>query len=94
LKLDENLTDAIDYTQLLFADFGRLLILIVLAIIPIVDFVVLGYLGNVMKAPKDPKQLPPLENYFDLWFQGLKILIIALIYLVIPLVFIIPFFDF
>lgn len=94
MKLDENLTDAIDYTKLLFADLGRLLILIVLAIIPIVDFVVLGYLGNVMKAPKDPKKLPPLENYFDLWFQGLKILIIALIYMIIPLVFIIPFLDF
>ena len=91
MKLDENLTDAIDYTKLLFADLGRLLILIVLAIIPIVDFVVLGYLGNVMKAPKDSKQLPPLENYFDLWFQGLQILVASIIFMIIPLILAVPF---
>lgn len=91
MKLDENLTDAIDYTKLLFADFGRLIILIILDIIPIVNFVVLGYLGNVMKAPKDSKQLPPLENYLDLWFQGLQIFVASIVFMIIPLILAIPF---
>jgi hypothetical protein len=85
LKLDVNLTESIDYTKLLFADLGRLLLLIVLAIIPIVNFVVLGYLGKVIKEPKDSKQLPPLENYFELWIQGLKIICAVVILMIIPL---------
>jgi hypothetical protein len=91
LKLDVNLTDSIDYAKILFADLGRLLILVILDIIPIVNFVVLGYLGNVIKEPRDSKQLPPLENYFELWIQGLKILVASIIFMIIPLALTIPF---
>jgi hypothetical protein len=91
LKLDVNLTDSIDYTKMLFADLGRLLILVILDIIPIVNFVVLGYLGNVMKEPRDSKQLPPLENYFELWIQGLKIFVASIVFMIIPLILAIPF---
>jgi hypothetical protein len=76
---------------MLFADLGRLLILVILDIIPIVNFVVLGYLGNVMKEPRDPKQLPPLENYFELWIQGLKIFVASIVFMIIPLILAIPF---
>jgi len=91
LKLDVNLTESIDYTKMLFADLGRLLILVILDIIPIVNFVVLGYLGNVIKEPLDSKQLPPLDNYFELWIQGLKIFVASIIFMIIPLVLTIPF---
>jgi hypothetical protein len=91
LKLDVNLTDSIDYAKLLFADFGKLLLLIILDIIPIVNLVVVGYLGNVIKAPKDSKQLPPLENYIDLWIQGLKIAFASIIFMIIPLILTVPF---
>jgi hypothetical protein len=91
MKLDENLSKAIDYTTMLFSDLGRLLILIVLDIIPIVNFVVLGYVGNVIKQPKDSEQLPPLENYFDLWIQGLKIAVAGFIFMIIPMLLIGPF---
>ena len=76
---------------MLFSDLGRLLILIVLDVIPIVNFVVLGYIGNVIKEPKDSKQLPPLTNFFDLWIQGLKILVAAFIFMIIPIVLVGPF---
>ncbi|UCE29256.1 MAG: DUF4013 domain-containing protein [Candidatus Bathyarchaeota archaeon] len=91
MKLDKNLTDSINYTQLLFADLGRLLILIVLDIIPIVNLVVLGYVSRVIKEPPNSKELPPLENYWDLWVQGLKIVVAAIVYMIIPLVLIVPF---
>ena len=91
MKLDVNLTDSIDYTQMLFADLGRLLILVILDIIPIVNFVVLGYLGNVIKEPRDSKQLPPLENYFDLWIQGLQMFVASIVFMIIPLILAIPF---
>ena len=91
MKLDVNLTESIDYTKMLFADLGRLLILVILDIIPIVNFVVLGYLGNVIKEPRDSKQLPPLDNYFELWIQGLKIFVASIVFMIIPLILAIPF---
>lgn len=91
MKLDVNLTESIDYTKMLFADLGRLLILVILDIIPIVNFVVLGYLGNVIKEPRDSEQLPPLDNYFELWIQGLKIFVASIVFMIIPLILAIPF---
>jgi hypothetical protein len=91
LKLDVNLTDSIDYTKMLFDDLGRLLILVILDIIPIVNFVVLGYLGNVIKEPGDSEQLPPLDNYFALWIQGLEIFVASFVFMIIPLILAIPF---
>jgi hypothetical protein len=91
MKLDENLSKAINYTTMLFSDLGRLLILIVLDIIPIVNFVVMGYIGNVIKQPKDSEELPPLEKYFDLWVQGLKIAVASFIFMIIPMLLIGPF---
>ena len=91
MKLDENLSKAINYTTMLFSDLGRLLILIILDIIPIVNFVVVGYIGNVIKQPKDSNELPPLENYFDLWVQGLKIIVASFIFMIIPMLLIVPF---
>jgi hypothetical protein len=91
LKLDVNLTNSIDYAKLLFADFGKLLLLIILDIIPLVNFIVAGYIGNVMKEPRNSKQLPPLENYFDLWIQGLKIVVASIIFMIIPLILTGPF---
>ena len=91
MKLDENLSKAINYTTMLFSDLGRLLILIVLDIIPIVNFVVMGYIGNVIKQPKDSEELPPLEKYFDLWVQGLKIAVASFVFMIIPMLLIGPF---
>ena len=91
MKLDKNLTDTINYTQILFTDLGRLLILIVLDIIPIVNLIVLGYVSKVIKEPPDSKELPPLENYWHLWVQGLKILVAVIIFMIIPLILIAPF---
>jgi hypothetical protein len=91
LKLDENLTDSINYTQTLFTDLGRLLILIVLDIIPIINLIVLGYACKVIKASPESTTLPPLDNYWDLWVQGLKIVVAAIIYMIIPIILVIPF---
>ena len=55
------------------------------------NLVVLGYLGNVIKEPKDSNQLPPLTNYFDLWVQGLKLIVASVIFMIIPIVLIGPF---
>jgi magnesium-transporting ATPase (P-type) len=86
LKLGAILTDSFNYTKLLFNDIGRLLMLMIFSVIPVVNLIVLGYLGNVMKQPKDSKQLPQLDNYVELLIQGLKMGIVTVIYMIIPLV--------
>jgi hypothetical protein len=91
LKLDKNLTDSINYAQLLFTDLGRLLILIVLDIIPIVNLVVLGYMSQVIRESPESTTLPPLDNYWDLWVRGLKVVVAAIIFLIIPIILIVPF---
>jgi len=68
--------------------------LVILGIIPVVNLIVLGYLGNVLKEPKDSKQLPPLDNYVELWISGLKIGIVSLVYMIIPFLLVVSFFDF
>ena len=91
MKLDKNLTDSINYTQILFTDLGRLLVLIIFDIIPIVNLVVLGYVSRVIKEHPDSKGLPSLEKYWDLWVQGLKIVVAAIIYMIVPIILIVPF---
>jgi hypothetical protein len=61
-------------------------LLAILDVIPIVNFIVLGYIGNIMKQPKDSNQLPPLENYGELFIQGLKIIVACVILMIVPLV--------
>jgi len=90
LKLDVNLTDSLTYTKLLFNDLGQLLLLIILDVIPIVNLIVAGYLVNIVKQPKDSNQLPPLTNFVDLWIQGLKVAIAAIIFMIIPILLFIP----
>jgi hypothetical protein len=91
MKLEVNLTDSFNYTKLLFNDLGRLLLLVILDIIPIVNFIVVGYLANVIKQPKDSNELPPLENYFDLWVQGLLVVVASVIFMIIPIILVVPF---
>ncbi len=85
MNLTENLSKSFDYTKLLFNDLGRLVILAILDVIPIVNFIVLGYLGNVVKQPKDSNELPPLENWGELFGQGLKIFVASFLLMLIPL---------
>ena len=91
MKLEVNITDSIDYTKLLFNDLGRLVILAILDVIPIVNFIVMGYLWNVVKQPKKSNQLPPLENYGELWINGLKIFFASVIFMILPIILIVPF---
>ena len=91
MDLGQNLSRSIDYSRKLFADLGRLLILIVLDVIPIVNLAVVGYMTKVIKEPPTSDELPPLKEYVTLWVQGLKVTVAVIIYLIIPFIFIAPF---
>ncbi len=91
MDISQNLSSSVDYSKKLFADLGRLLILIVLDVIPIVNFAVVGYMTKVIKEPPTSDRLPPLKDYVNLWVQGLKVIAAAIVYLIIPIILIVPF---
>lgn len=91
MDLNQNLSSSIDYSRKLFADLGRLLILIVLDVIPIVNLVVVGYMTRVINESPTSDELPPLNDYGNLWVQGLKVAVAGFIFLIIPFILIAPF---
>jgi hypothetical protein len=85
LKLSANLSESFDYTKLLFKDIQHWIMLIIFSAIPVVNLVFLGYLGDIMKRPKNSKELPKLDNYEGLLIQGLKMGIVSIVYMIVPL---------
>lgn len=91
LDLEKNLRDSFEFGRRTTEDAGRLILLIILAVIPIVNLVVMGYATRVMKLSARSKEPPPLtipKDLAELWIQGLKVAIAALIYMIIPMSFI------
>jgi hypothetical protein len=86
MDLSDNLSNSFAFARKLFSDFGRLIILIVLDIIPIVNLIVTGYASRVLKESPGVDSPPKLENYGDLFIDGLKIVIASIIYMLIPLI--------
>jgi len=89
MDLSDNLNNSFAFARKLFSDFGRLIILIVLDIIPIVNLIVTGYASRVLKESPGADSPPKLENYGDLFIDGLKIVIASIIYMLIPLILIV-----
>ncbi len=73
-----------DFMAKLFKDVGNLLILIVLNVIPIVNFIVLGYYVRVVRADAD--EPPKVSDFGGLFIEGLKLVILALIYFIVPII--------
>ncbi|MEM2210728.1 MAG: DUF4013 domain-containing protein [Nitrososphaerales archaeon] len=86
MDLVDNLNDSLNFAKKMFDNLGKLLILIILNIIPIVNFIIIGYAARIIKDSPSIKEAPKLENYRSLWIQGLKILIVILIYSIIPII--------
>jgi len=86
LDLGQNINSSIDYARRLFDDFGRLAILIVLTIIPIAQLIICGFMARIIKETPESNTPPKLEKYGKLWIDGLKIAVVAIIYMIIPAV--------
>jgi hypothetical protein len=86
--------DAFDYTRKMFADLGRLIVLIVLAIIPIVNLIIVGYAAKVVKESPSLKEPPTLKDYGEMWIQGLKIVVASIIWMIVPIILIAAGFGF
>jgi hypothetical protein len=86
VDLSDNLSNSFAFAKRLFSDFGRLVILIVLDLIPIVNLIVAGYGFRVLKESPGAQDPPKLENYSEMFVNGLKMAVAAIIYMLIPLI--------
>lgn len=87
MRLEDIFSDSFDMAKKLMEDFGKLLILIVLSMIPILDLIVIGYGYRIIQIGRE--ELPELSNYMDLFINGLKIIIVAIIYFITPVLIIV-----
>lgn len=90
MNILENFSQSKTYTrQLLGLPIGKLLILIVLSIIPLINIVIIGYCGEILKKGKSNDLPASPENGGDLiklFIQGLKIVLVGIIYTIPMLV--------
>lgn len=96
MDIGKNIGQSFDYAKKLFDNLGQLLILIIISIIPIVDFIMLGYVMKVARETPESDHPPTLTNYGSLFVDGLKVVVVGIIYMIIPAILIglsvIPFF--
>ncbi len=83
MNLGDVLSDAANYTSKLTRRLGDLIILIILNIIPIANIVVVGYAARIIE--EGAEEPPKLEKYLELFVKGLKVLFVAALYSIIPM---------
>lgn len=84
------ISDAFEYTrEALVGKWMRWVLLTIVTIIPIVNFISFGYMMEIYRGTKPA---PELENWGTLFVDGLKLFIVALIYM-IPVIVIIAIFG-
>ncbi len=80
MGISENLSESFEYAkEALVGKWVRWILLIIISIIPIVDFIMYGYSIRVLRGIKPA---PELENYVQLFIDGLLYFIIAVIWMI------------
>jgi len=84
MNIGENISDSLRYP---FTDWVKMLILGIILMIPIVNFIGLGYYLRVISATfAGLNELPEFDEVGDLFINGLKMFVVAIIYMIIPLI--------
>ena len=83
MGLSDDLNQAAQYTGSIFQRLGELLILVIISIIPIVNFIALGYYARIARDEASSKSAPKLERYTDMFIEGLKIIVVTIIWAII-----------
>ena len=84
MDLTENLNESWTYMTKLMEDIGNLIILFILNVIPIVNFTVWGYGAKITREGEKLDKPPKMDNYVEAFIDGLKIIVVAILYLIIP----------
>ena len=87
LSIGENVTTSFEFAKDgLVGYWTRWLILFVAGCIPIVNFITFGYLVKIYRGVD---AAPELEGYLEMFIDGLKLLIIEIVYIIVPLMLIV-----
>ena len=85
MTLKGNIWDSLQYPH---KDWVKIVILGIILIVPIVNFIGLGYYLRIIRSTlTGSDELPDFEYVSELFIDGIKILIVSIIYGVIPLIF-------
>jgi Protein of unknown function (DUF4013) len=85
MSIKGNIRDSLQYP---IGDWVKIIILGIILIIPIVNFIGLGYYLRIIRSTlTGSNELPDFEYVGELFLDGIKILIVSIIYGVIPLIF-------
>ena len=80
MNVSEIFSKAANYTKAILSRFGDLIILLVVSIIPIVNLIAIGYYGRIIKDRSDSQAPPRLNRFWELFVDGLKVLVVGLIW--------------
>jgi len=83
MGLSNDLNESAQYTGSIFQRLGELIILFIVSIIPVVDFIALGYYAKIVRDDPSSKSAPKLEMYADMFVEGLKIVVVGVIWALI-----------
>lgn len=85
MNIIRNIIDSLQYPV---KNWARLIVLGIILIIPVVNLIGLGYYLRIMRATwAGLDELPDFESAGELLIDGVKVLIICIIYAVVPLIF-------
>lgn len=85
MNIKGNITDSLQYP---FDNWVKIIILGIILIIPIVNLIGLGYYIRIIKSTLVGfDELPDFGNLKELFIDGIKILIVLIIYAIVPLLF-------
>lgn len=85
MNIIRNISDSLQYPV---KNWLRLIVLGIILIIPVVNFIGLGYYLRIMRATwAGLDELPDFESAGELLIDGVKVLIVCIIYAVVPLIF-------
>ena len=85
MNINENIRDSLQYP---IKDWIKMIILGIILIIPIVNFIGLGYFLRIIKSTlAGLDELPDFERIGELFIDGIKIIIVCIIYAIVPLIF-------
>ncbi|MBC7113983.1 MAG: DUF4013 domain-containing protein, partial [Candidatus Methanomethyliales bacterium] len=97
MNISEIFSKAADYTKAIFSRLGDLIILLVVSLIPIVNLIAIGYYGRIIRDRSDSQAPPRLNGFWELFVDGLKVLVAGLIWtipvIIISLITFVPIFS-
>jgi hypothetical protein len=85
MNINRNITDSLRYP---IKGWVKLILLGMILLIPVVNFIGLGYYLRIIKSTlRGSDKLPGFERVGELFIDGIKVLVVSIIYAIVPSIF-------